>query len=369
MPLIKQRHEKFFLRTLNVLPQMAASYESHRMSMVFFSVSGLDILGALDTHFKAEDKQRIVDWVYRLQMPASQDPLKYRHGWRGGTFFPPPTGQEGPLDYMDGGHVTMTYSALATLLILGDDLSRVDRPSIMEGLRQLQQPDGSFIATVEEDRENDMRFVYCACTICYILDDWSGMDVNKTVDFIVRSISYDGGIGQRPGEEGHGGPTYCALASLSLMGRLTSSLTQTQKSNVLRWCVFRLHQGFQGRPHKMDDTCYTWWVGAAIRLLCHTYQGRPEMVGSFGKLCSKSHKFALNTQDPIVGGFAKWPSGMSASPDPLHTYLGLSGMALFGDNPDLLPTNAALNVTERAHKRLLELQENKQLSQQKCTAL
>ena len=62
------------------------------------------------------------------------------------------------MDYMYGGHVTMTYSALATLLILGDDLSRVDRASVMEGVRRLQQPDGSFIADVEEERENDMRY-------------------------------------------------------------------------------------------------------------------------------------------------------------------------------------------------------------------
>ena len=101
------------------------------------------------------------------------------------------------------------------------------------------------------------------------------------------------------------------------------------------------------------------WVGAAIRLLCRDTD--PETQARFGALCAKSHRFALNCQDAIVGGFAKWPSVlMAASPDPLHTYLGLSGMALFGDHPDdLLPTNAALNVTERAHTRLLEINANR----------
>ena len=56
--------------------------------------------------------------------------------------------------------------------------------------------------------------------------------------------AYDGGIGQRPGVEGHGGHTYCALASLALMGR-QDALSKPQKLKVLRWCVFRLHQGFQ----------------------------------------------------------------------------------------------------------------------------
>jgi len=39
-------------------------------------------------------------------------------------------------------HITMTYAALVTLLTLGDDLSRVDRRSIMKGLVALQNSDG-----------------------------------------------------------------------------------------------------------------------------------------------------------------------------------------------------------------------------------
>ena len=36
----------------------------------------------------------------------------------------------------------MTYTALLSLIILGDDLSRVNRLAIVTGLRQLQLPDG-----------------------------------------------------------------------------------------------------------------------------------------------------------------------------------------------------------------------------------
>lgn len=36
--------------------------------------------------------------------------------------------------------------------------------------------------------ENDMRFVYCAACICYILQDWSGMDIEKAVDYIQKSM-------------------------------------------------------------------------------------------------------------------------------------------------------------------------------------
>lgn len=46
-----------------------------------------------------------------------------------------------PISY-DSCHIAMTYTALATLLILGDDLSRVNRGAIIETLRRLQQKDG-----------------------------------------------------------------------------------------------------------------------------------------------------------------------------------------------------------------------------------
>ena len=41
--------------------------------------------------------------------------------------------------------------------------------------------------------EDDMRFMYCASCVCYILNDWSGMDVDKAVNFIKRSqVKRDG---------------------------------------------------------------------------------------------------------------------------------------------------------------------------------
>jgi len=39
-----------------------------------------------------------------------------------------------------------------------------------------------------EGSENDMRFIFCASCISYILNDWSGMDVELTVDYIRRSL-------------------------------------------------------------------------------------------------------------------------------------------------------------------------------------
>lgn len=42
----------------------------------------------------------------------------------------------------DCGHITMTYTALASLVILGDDLSRVNREAVLAHVAALQCEDG-----------------------------------------------------------------------------------------------------------------------------------------------------------------------------------------------------------------------------------
>ena len=74
---------------------------------------------------------------------------------------------------------------------------------------------------------------------------------------------------------------------------------------------------FQGRPNKPDDTCYSFWVGAALSILSPSKWSQ--------ELTLSSSRFVFSTQDPIVGGLAKWPD---QTPDPLHTCLGLAGSSL-----------------------------------------
>ena len=44
------------------------------------------------------------------------------------------------------GHIAMTYVALNCLLILGDDLSRVDKDGIVNGLKALQLDNGWYMS-------------------------------------------------------------------------------------------------------------------------------------------------------------------------------------------------------------------------------
>lgn len=65
-----------------------------------------------------------------------------------------------------------------------------------------------------------------------------------------------------------------------------------------------------------------------------------------------SRSYLLSTQDPIVGGFAKWP-GFNC--DPFHSYFSLCGLSFLGE-PGLAPVRPCLNITERAYARLRQLQ-------------
>lgn len=55
-----------------------------------------------------------------------------------------------------------------------------------------------------------------------------------------------------------------------------------------------------------------------------------------------STSFVLETQDSVIGGLSKW---VDNTPDPLHTYLGLGGLALAGYE-GLADFDPALNVTK-----------------------
>lgn len=63
-----------------------------------------------------------------------------------------------------------------------------------------------------------------------------------------------------------GGWTYCAIASLCLMGRLDGALSPRELNRIRRWCIMRQQSGFHGRPNKPVDTCYSFWVGATLEV-------------------------------------------------------------------------------------------------------
>ncbi|KAK4025691.1 hypothetical protein OUZ56_014741 [Daphnia magna] len=343
----KEKHAKYFLRCLNALPSSLVSLDSIRLSISFFAISGLDVLGRLDLLDK--HREEYINWIYLFQiLPNQDDESLERCGFRGSlaatlsleSHSPSHVGRSVNIGTvsshpLDTSHITMTYAAINTLLILGDDLGRLQRKGILAGVKALQLENGSFAATLEGS-ESDVRFVYCACSICYILQDWSAINIETTTNYIINSISYDGAIGQDKNQEGHAGLTFCGIAALSLMGTLDSALNLKQKAKLVRWLVSRQQSGFQGRPNKLPvDTCYSFWVPATLKIL-----GGHQFIDR-----KRNRQFVLDTQCNVVGGLSKW---IDHSSDPLHSYLGLAGLSVCEDTDLVEMIHPALNVTMRA---------------------
>lgn len=303
------------------LPAPYKSMDTNRLTLLYFCISGLDLLDMLGE----VDTQSIVEYIYSLQAPLLD------HG--GFYGYPPVQFERKEQDTCNNQpHIANTYVALIMLLILGDDLQRVQREGIAASLRKWQLEDGSFCCVhgiSSLDSENDIRFTFCAAAICYVLDLWHVLDVDRMHQNIMAARSYDSAFGMGFQTESHGGCTYCALASLSMMGRLDDLPERVQ---LVDWLVKRQQEGLQGRVGKDPDSCYSFWVGASLKLLGVQHFLDDVACSSFIKRCEFQN----------FGGFQKFPD---VPPDLLHSYFSVAGLSLCGL---LTPLDARLNMSQRA---------------------
>ncbi|KAI8970242.1 terpenoid cyclases/protein prenyltransferase alpha-alpha toroid [Mycotypha africana] len=269
------------------------------MTLAFFCLGALSLLGELDEQVTTENKKDWIDWIYAQQvLPTGQipDPNEAYCGFRGSSWSGrkfEPTATTCSFQHYDSSHIANTYTALLNLLLLGDDLSRVNRQAIIKTIRKLQQEDGS-VAPTYGSLEIDVRFIFCACAVSFILNDWSGIDIERTTDHIKRLQSYEYAIAQCPNQEAHGGSTFCGVAALALMNKLKEGLVD--KDKLIEWCLQRQVSGFQGRPNKSPDVCYGFWIGASL-----------DILESFTLVnCQELKAFLLECQHKI-GGFGKDP--------------------------------------------------------------
>jgi geranylgeranyl transferase type-1 subunit beta len=323
-------HSKYFSRCLTILPSQTSSLDNSRVTVAFYSLASLDLLHSLPTSLPYNASELIV-WIYRLQLITDSNAC----GFRGSSCAI--TSRTTPNSY-DQIHITMTMTALLSLLLLGDDLANVQRSKIASSLVHLQLPNGAFLAT-PLSTESDLRFVYCACAVAYILNDWSGIDKDRCTNFILQCRTYEYSFGQIPDAEAHGGSTFCAVAALSLMNRLNDL---DHQDDLIRWCLHRQNEGFNGRPNKPDDSCYSWWIGATLKLL-----NKNLLIN-----IDENQTFLHATESKVTGGFSKWPDSTA---DPLHSYLSLASLSLM-NHKNLKSIHPALilsmDVVENLEKNL-----------------
>lgn len=351
------KHIVYWKRCLKTyLPHYYIPNDSNRLSLAYFIISALDLLDALKSSTTPEEREGYAQWIYACQLPEG--------GFRGfpGSDFDFQRTNENKT--WDPANVPATYFALATLLILGDNLERVKRRECLEWLTKMQRPDGSFGEThINGNIEGgmDMRFGYTAMGIRWILrgralgevDDVPDVLVDKLVQRIRQSNTYDGGISEIPFHESHGGFAFCAIAALSLVNHLPgdvecASLTDGVLPGIsdldltLHWLVSRQTTyldeddgedielgdvkdstiqpmlpwvGLSGRCNKIADTCYSWWVSASLALL-----DRLDLLS-----LHPAQKYLLDRTQHAIGGFGKQPGD---PPDVYHSYMGLAALSL-----------------------------------------
>lgn len=375
------RHIRYFTTSLANLPKQYSSADTNRLTLVHFAVQSLDILGVLPDQNVCGDaesevylnRDEIIEWIYGLQtVPTLKiqataemniDGSSSRYvggGFKGSNYLG--HCNEGSNSY-DHSHLAMTYVALCTLISLGDDLSRINRTAILDTLKGLQKEDGSFVAVSpnnthgldvkESDDDCDLRFMYTAICIWYILAEDSPMnsasasmptkldaciDIEAATNYILSCITFEGSLGLTPGREGHGGSTFCGIASLHIMGVLDAVMESSErrgwKDDLIRWCVMRQYSvpnenenvmnngfnesdnaaGIQGRPNKLEDTCYSYWIGGTLHLL-----GASHLLDGWAL-----REYVLKCQSPY-GGFGKV---VGAMPDLLHSFYSMAWLAI-----------------------------------------
>ncbi|KAK5659256.1 hypothetical protein OQA88_1348 [Cercophora sp. LCS_1] len=280
-----------------------------------------------------------------------------------------------------------------------------DDGSFGEALRLL--PDrGWFIAG-----GYDMRYCYVATVIRWMLRGdvkegdagWvEDIDTQGLAEYILGSQTYDGGFAGSSSEEPHAGYAYCAINALSLLDRPLEDSEASHTSEILHrgirnmpalehWLAsrqfvyletkakdddgqesddddpnFALPQsladlslgdsqryvGFNGRCNKTADTCYFWWVGAALSTL-----GKEDLITH-----QPARRFLLEKMQHPIGGFGKTPG---APPDVYHACFGLAILAtLAGKGLNRLDSSLAVPVEtvrriEKARKGLSQGSEPK----------
>ncbi|KAG6865449.1 hypothetical protein C0991_002372 [Blastosporella zonata] len=212
-------------------------------------------------------------------------------------------------------HLHSTLSAIQ-ILVMHDALDRIDIPRVTKFILSLHQPSGVFAG--DSFGEIDTRFLYCAVQALSLLGQLHLLDgepKERTVNYIVRCRNFDGGFGNVVGAESHAAQVFVCVAALAIIDRLDVVDVET-----LGWwlCERQLpNGGLNGRPEKLEDVCYSFWVLSAMAIL-----DKIPWIDA-----EKLTAFILSAQDLEAGGIADRPGDQA---DVFHTQFGVAGLSLLG---------------------------------------
>lgn len=358
-------HIKYFQNCLNLLPSFFQSEEGNKLALIYFCLSGLNILDAID--FDSNEKEKLIESIYENYLIENDEIVAFRSN----SFFKQLNNK------YDIPNLASTFFGLSILLILKSDFSkRIDFKKLVNFLSLCQikiGPDtGSFVSTLlynfkkkkyEQVGELSMRFCYIALIICHFIKYKVSYNYNielinkeKLIQFILKNISYEGGFGINQNNESHLGLTFCALASLKLLNysfdenfskfkKMLSWLVKRQvgetfnksKNNMKKnSTVDESYGGFNGRENKEVDSCYSWWCTASLKIIGSDFQNL------FDK--ESAYKYLINqSQSEITGGFKK---NCDIFPDPYHSFLSIATLSKWNSDKKKNKLNKLKNFND-----------------------
>lgn len=176
----------------------------------------------------------------------------------------------------------------------------------------------------------DTRFSFCAIAALRLLDKLSLINTEQAIKYIEACRNFDGGFGAIPGGESHAGQVFCCVGSLEILKQ-----DADPDGRLAEWLAWRQLAcgGLNGRPEKLEDVCYSWWVLSSLAML-----KKVEWIDG-----EALKQFILQCQDPVSGGFSDRPGDMG---DIFHTLFGLAGLSLL-NHPDLDPIDPRFCLPKR----------------------
>jgi protein farnesyltransferase subunit beta len=222
-------------------------------------------------------------------------------------------------------NLVVTMLSIASLAICGTEEAYqvIDKEKTYKMLLTLKNKDGSFSSSV--GMENDLRSTYSAIVIASILDILTPELTENVVELVKSCYNYDGGFSPIPHMESHGGYVHCGVGLLHILGHLDDiNLSKTVRYIAMRQDPFS--GGFNGRTNKLVDSCYTWWIGTAARIIAEHLS-----IPDFWNVEAMS-RYILQCSQVHSGGFRDSPPNQ---PDPFHTCFALAGLCTIG-NGDLI---------------------------------
>ncbi|EAZ63627.2 Type II proteins geranylgeranyltransferase beta subunit [Scheffersomyces stipitis CBS 6054] len=213
-------------------------------------------------------------------------------------------------------HILSTTSALQVLKIYDNELQVLGeekKEQTAQFIKGLQLSDGSF----QGDRfgEVDTRFIYTAMLSLSLLDELTIEITDPAIKFVMACQNFDGAFGMLPGAESHAAQVFTCIGALAVTDNLHLLDDDTKLGNWLSERQVLPSGGLNGRPEKLPDVCYSWWVLSSLAIL-----KKKHWID-----LQKLEDFILECQDSKDGGIGDRPDNQT---DIYHTCFGIAGLSL-----------------------------------------